>query len=81
VQFQERPPDTELPEADEDQDDGDERWDPDSDVNMDPDDRPLSGRVKREFLEPEANERDDMEEDERPREVDPMITETTELKV
>lgn len=78
-------------QADEDQDDADERWDPDSDVNMDTDDRyvfliesckitcflllllllrmltityllcvscsPLSGRVKREFIEPEANRR------------------------
>ncbi|KAH7681911.1 Histone deacetylase family protein [Dioscorea alata] len=35
VQFQERPPETEFPEADEDQEDPDERHDPDSDMDVD----------------------------------------------
>ncbi|CAA7395300.1 unnamed protein product [Spirodela intermedia] len=35
MQFQERVPDTEIPEADEDQEDLDDRWDADSDTEMD----------------------------------------------
>ncbi|OMO72131.1 Histone deacetylase superfamily [Corchorus capsularis] len=56
VQFQERPPDTELPEADEDQDDADERWDPDSDMEIDEDRKPIPSRVKREVIEPETKD-------------------------
>lgn len=59
VQFQERPPDTELPEADEDHDDGDERWDPESDMEVDEEHKPLPSRVKREIVEPEAKDSDD----------------------
>ncbi|KAF5947090.1 hypothetical protein HYC85_017318 [Camellia sinensis] len=59
VQFQERPPDTELPEADEDEDDGDERWDPDSEMEIDAECKPLPSRVKREIVELEPK---DMEE-------------------
>ncbi|MBA0549653.1 hypothetical protein Golob_020672 [Gossypium lobatum] len=55
VQFQERPPDTELPEADEDQDDADERWDPESDMEVD-EKRPIPSRVKREAIEPERKD-------------------------
>ncbi|KAK8368064.1 hypothetical protein V6Z12_A01G014700 [Gossypium hirsutum] len=55
VQFQERPPDTELPEADEDQDDADERCDPDSDMEVD-EKRPIPSRVKREAIEPERKD-------------------------
>ncbi|KAK9007863.1 hypothetical protein V6N11_074778 [Hibiscus sabdariffa] len=51
VQFQERPPDTELPEADEDQDNGDERWDSDSDMDVDEDRKLIPSRVKREVVE------------------------------
>ncbi|KAE8716813.1 Histone deacetylase 1 [Hibiscus syriacus] len=50
VHFQERPPDTELPEADEDQDDGDERWDSDSDMDVDEDRKLIPSRVKREVI-------------------------------
>ncbi|KAL5994407.1 Homeobox protein HD-1 [Asimina triloba] len=35
VQFQERPPDTKLPEPDDEEDDDDERWDPDSSMDID----------------------------------------------
>ncbi|GFZ10581.1 histone deacetylase 1 [Actinidia rufa] len=52
VQFQERPPDTELPEVDEDQEDEDGRWDHDSDMDGVDDCKHVSGRVKREYLEP-----------------------------
>ncbi|KAH9694203.1 Histone deacetylase 19 [Citrus sinensis] len=58
VQFQERPPDTELPEADEDQEDGDERWDPDSDMDVDDERKSLPNRVKREAVEPEQKDRE-----------------------
>ncbi|KAK3412888.1 hypothetical protein EUGRSUZ_I01553 [Eucalyptus grandis] len=59
VPFQERPPDTELPEADEDQEDPDERWDPDSDMDVDEDRKPLPSRVKRELIvEPEVKDQD-----------------------
>nr|GMD90759.1 histone deacetylase 19-like [Ipomoea batatas] len=75
VQFQERPPDTEFPEADEDEDVKDERWNHDSDVKDDQR-KPQSGRVKREILEPEAMGTDDMQIDERPREVDSTFTDS-----
>ncbi|GFY86349.1 histone deacetylase 1 [Actinidia rufa] len=52
VQFQERPPDTELPEVDEDQEDEDGRWDRDSDMDDVDDCKHVSGRVKSEYLEP-----------------------------
>ncbi|KAF7140479.1 hypothetical protein RHSIM_Rhsim06G0000400 [Rhododendron simsii] len=78
VQFQERPPDTEIPEklvkptinekADEDQEDEDERWGRDSDMDVVDDCKPLSGRVKREYLEPKAME--DQKEVEYARETD-----------
>jgi histone deacetylase 1/2 len=68
VQFQERPPDTELPEADEDEEDMDERHDdPDSDMDLDYHHPPLedSGRrsiqgtrVKREFTGTETKDQD-----------------------
>jgi histone deacetylase 1/2 len=74
VQFQERPPDTEIPEADEDQDDEDERWGRDSDMDVVDDCKPLSGRVKREYLEPKAME--DQKEVEYARETDTAFTET-----
>uniref|UniRef100_A0A0A8YZX4 Hda101 n=1 Tax=Arundo donax TaxID=35708 RepID=A0A0A8YZX4_ARUDO len=66
VQFQERVPDTELPEPDEDQEDPDERHDPDSDMEMD-DHKPLDEstkrsivgvRVKREFGENDTKAQD-----------------------
>ncbi|KAJ6765565.1 HISTONE DEACETYLASE [Salix purpurea] len=56
VQFQERMPDTELPEADEDQNDADERWDPDSDMDVDEERKPLPSRAKREIVEAEPKE-------------------------
>nr|GMD00442.1 histone deacetylase 19 [Ipomoea batatas] len=75
VPFQERPPDTEFPEADEDEDVKDERWNHDSDVKDDQR-KPQSGRVKREILEPEAMGTDDMQIDERPRELDSTFTDS-----
>ncbi|KAA8538909.1 hypothetical protein F0562_025601 [Nyssa sinensis] len=80
VQFQERPPDTVLPEADEDQDDEDERWDPDSDMDVDDDIKHLSGRVKREFLQPEPNDMENVKEGEHAREMDAMLAGTAYLK-
>uniref|UniRef100_A0A2P2MLK1 Histone deacetylase 19 n=1 Tax=Rhizophora mucronata TaxID=61149 RepID=A0A2P2MLK1_RHIMU len=56
VQFQERAPDTELPEADEDQDDGDERWGPDSDMDVDDDRKLLPSRVKRDMVKAEPRD-------------------------
>ncbi|XP_015963094.1 histone deacetylase 19 [Arachis duranensis] len=55
VQFQEKPPDFDVGEADEDQDNGDERWDPDSDMDID-DREILPGKVKRETVEPPHND-------------------------
>ncbi|KAI3906125.1 hypothetical protein MKW92_040497 [Papaver armeniacum] len=64
IQFQERPPDTELPEGDEDQEDADERWGPDSDMEVDDERKPLANnsqpaRVKREVVEPEVKDMED----------------------
>ncbi|KAL0440576.1 UNVERIFIED_CONTAM: Histone deacetylase 19 [Sesamum latifolium] len=70
VQFQERPPDTELPEMEEDHDGEDERFDPDSDMDVDDERKPLPSRVKTEFPEPEAKDMDDIREDEHNRELD-----------
>ncbi|XP_061355711.1 histone deacetylase 19-like isoform X3 [Gastrolobium bilobum] len=58
VQFQERPPDSELGEADEDHDDGDGRWDPDSDMDIGDDRELLPRKVKREIVEPQLNDLD-----------------------
>ncbi|ESQ53048.1 hypothetical protein EUTSA_v10025146mg [Eutrema salsugineum] len=58
VPFQERPPETEAPEVDEDQEDGDKRWDPDSDMDVDDDRKPIPNRVKREAVEPDAKDKD-----------------------
>ncbi|XP_010266328.1 PREDICTED: histone deacetylase 19 isoform X2 [Nelumbo nucifera] len=46
-------------EADEDQDDGDERWDPDSDMEVDDERKPLSNRVRKDIIEPELKDMDD----------------------
>jgi len=81
VQFQERPPETELPEADEDEDDEDERWGPDSDMDVDGNCKPLPGRVKREILEPEHHVSEDLKVAERARETDAPFVETASLKV
>ncbi|OIV98993.1 hypothetical protein TanjilG_29396 [Lupinus angustifolius] len=56
VPFQERPPDTELHQRDEDQDDKDERWGPDSDTELDDYSNPVPGRVKREYIEVDRND-------------------------
>ncbi|KAJ7967053.1 Histone deacetylase [Quillaja saponaria] len=56
VQFQERPPDFDLPEADEDQDTFDEQWDPNSDMNVDGKREPLPSKVKREVVELHLND-------------------------
>ncbi|GER25535.1 histone deacetylase [Striga asiatica] len=69
VQFQERPPDAELPEV-EDQDGEDERNDPNSDMDVDDDRKPIPGRVKSEFLEPETKDMDVVKEDGRNKEDD-----------
>ncbi|KAH1267879.1 Histone deacetylase 19 [Glycine max] len=53
VPFQERPPDAELLERDEDQDDRDERWDPDSDREVGDDSNPVRRRVKSECVDAE----------------------------
>jgi len=67
VQFQERPPDAELPEPDEDQEDPDGRHDPDSDMEVDDHKAVeestrrssiLGIRVKREFTENEHKVQD-----------------------
>uniref|UniRef100_A0A0E0JXB0 Histone deacetylase n=1 Tax=Oryza punctata TaxID=4537 RepID=A0A0E0JXB0_ORYPU len=65
VQFEERIPETKLPEPDEDQEDPDERHDPDSDMVLDDHNKPLghSARslihnmgVKREYTETETKD-------------------------
>ncbi|XP_028064184.1 histone deacetylase 19 isoform X2 [Camellia sinensis] len=43
-------------EADEDEDDGDERWDPDSEMEIDAECKPLPSRVKREIVELEPKD-------------------------
>ncbi|KAG6485162.1 hypothetical protein ZIOFF_053691 [Zingiber officinale] len=70
VQFQERPPDTELPEPDEDHEDPDQQHDPDSDMEIDdsklPDEssrKPFSNstpsmRIKKENLETELKDQE-----------------------
>ncbi|GAA0142045.1 histone modifying enzyme [Lithospermum erythrorhizon] len=63
VQFQERPPETELPEADEDQENPDERADHDSDVDMDNGKEPMPTRPKIEFAEHEVKDANDMDID------------------
>ncbi|KAG9141654.1 hypothetical protein Leryth_015323 [Lithospermum erythrorhizon] len=63
VQFQERPPETELPEADEDRENPDERADHDSDVDMDNGKEPMPTRPKIEFAEPEVKDANDMDID------------------
>lgn len=61
VQFQERPPDSDLGEADEDHDDGDEHepWDPDSDMDMDVERELVQSKVKKEIAEPQLNDMED----------------------
>ncbi|XP_068481878.1 histone deacetylase 19 isoform X1 [Phaseolus vulgaris] len=56
VQFQERPPDSDLGEADEDHDNGDETWDPDSDMDVDVERGLVPSRVKKEIVEPQLND-------------------------
>ncbi|KAI9127975.1 hypothetical protein K1719_000968 [Acacia pycnantha] len=56
VQFQERLPCTDLGEADEDGEDGDMQWDPDSEMDIDDNREQLSSRVKREMVEPHPND-------------------------
>ncbi|KAF5184384.1 hypothetical protein FRX31_026029, partial [Thalictrum thalictroides] len=65
--------------ADEDQEDADERWDPDSDMEVD-DRKPLSTNfqntnVKREMIEPEPKELEDKERVGVPAEVTDRATE------
>ncbi|KAK2981676.1 hypothetical protein RJ640_010446 [Escallonia rubra] len=49
--------------ADEDQDDVDQQWDPDVDMDANDDCKPFPSRVKREFLEPEPSDLDDLKGD------------------
>ncbi|KAI5315305.1 hypothetical protein L3X38_044481 [Prunus dulcis] len=77
VQFHERPPDTELPEADDDQDDGDERWDADSDMDVDDERKPLSSRVKKEIVETEVKDPKGSTENARGSGYDPAVEEIT----
>ncbi|KAK3003775.1 hypothetical protein RJ639_019700, partial [Escallonia herrerae] len=80
VPFQERPPDTEFPEADEDQDDVDERWEPDVDMDANDECKPLPSRVKKEFLEPEPKDSEDPKGGDRAREMDATFAENASLK-
>nr|XP_017245115.1 PREDICTED: histone deacetylase 19-like [Daucus carota subsp. sativus] len=79
VPFQERPPDTEFPEADEDQDE-DGRWGRESEMDVDDQRKPFSGRVKMEIFEPEQKEAVDAREGEHARGMDATFTETASLK-
>ncbi|KAL9275043.1 Histone deacetylase 19-like protein [Drosera capensis] len=71
VPFQERPPDTELPEADEDQEDADDRWDAESAMEVD-ERKPFQSRVKREVMEVDHKDpiQEDVKEGDRAREMD-----------
>ncbi|KAL5066578.1 hypothetical protein RYX36_028315 [Vicia faba] len=60
VQFQERPPDSDLGEEVEDHDERDERWDPDSDMDIDVERHILQSKVKREIVEPQLNDMEDL---------------------
>ncbi|WP_166509952.1 hypothetical protein, partial [Escherichia coli] len=44
--------------ADEDHDDGDERWDPDSDMDIDDERELLPRKVKKEIVEPQLNDQE-----------------------
>ncbi|KAL0301767.1 UNVERIFIED_CONTAM: Histone deacetylase 19, partial [Sesamum radiatum] len=57
VQFQERPPDTQLPEEYDGTDDKDDRKYPDFAVNIDSESKCTPGRVKMDFVEYEAKEK------------------------
>ncbi|KAL8132013.1 hypothetical protein AgCh_007773 [Apium graveolens] len=80
VPFQERPPDTEFPEADEDQD-AIERWERKDDMDVDDERKPFSGRVKREILEPEHIDAAAAREGEHAKNMDTTFTETASLKL
>ncbi|XP_073293696.1 histone deacetylase 19-like [Primulina huaijiensis] len=81
VQFQERPPDTELPEEDEEEADKDERKDSESDVNAVYERESLPDRARQEFVEYEAKDKNDMAVDEPASVVDSTIIEAPSLKV
>ncbi|KAG4391786.1 hypothetical protein GLYMA_04G000200v4 [Glycine max] len=76
VQFQERPPDSDLGEADEDHDDGDEPWDPDSDMDVDVERELVSSKVKKEIAEPQPNDLEDQRSGEHLRDSDTAVAET-----
>lgn len=79
VPFQERPPDTEFPEADEDQD-AIERWEREDDMDVDDQRKPFSGRVKREIFEPEHKDAAAAREGEHARDMEATFTESASLK-
>ncbi|KAG6398520.1 hypothetical protein SASPL_139984 [Salvia splendens] len=59
VQFQERPPNTELPEVEEDEENKEERQHPDSNTNIDYRRNHAPSRVKVEYVESVANDKND----------------------
>ncbi|CAB4321386.1 unnamed protein product [Prunus armeniaca] len=63
--------------ADEDQDDGDERWDADSDMDVDDERKPLSSRVKKEIVETEVKDPKGSTENARGSGYDPAVEEIT----
>ncbi|KAL5144141.1 Histone deacetylase 19 [Glycine soja] len=76
VQFQERPPDSDLGEADEDHDDGDGPWDPDSDMDIDVERELVSSKVKKEISEHQPNDLEDQTSGEHLRGSDTAVAET-----
>ncbi|CAL9067399.1 unnamed protein product [Musa banksii] len=93
VQFQERPPDTEFPEPDEDQEDPDERHDPESDMEVDdskhPEDsswKPFSNniqnmRIKKENMDRELKDQEAQKVvGDNAKAVEPMAEEVSGLK-
>ncbi|KAK6946558.1 Histone deacetylase domain [Dillenia turbinata] len=62
VQFQERPPDTKIPEADEDQDNADERWDPDSEMEIDDERKPAPNRARGDIIESKPEDLDNQKQ-------------------
>ncbi|PIN19926.1 Histone deacetylase complex, catalytic component RPD3 [Handroanthus impetiginosus] len=80
VQFHERPSDAELPEADEDEDNKDERNHADFDVNADYERTSSHSRVRIEFVDPMTDDKNDEAMDRLARDMESTIIEMTGSK-
>ncbi|KAK6125571.1 hypothetical protein DH2020_040687 [Rehmannia glutinosa] len=80
IQFQERPPNTEVPEVDEDEDNKDEIKYRDSDFKVEYERKCTPSRVKMEFVESESNNKNNEAIDQLARDVESTLIETTSSK-